>query len=186
MSACSVNFSALRRREHAIALLIAEYIQNREEWYITGDIPLGLQLVLTKAQVRWHHCEAAPISAHDMTSAIIRITEVERGLARYIFESEFGTISIAYQNHRYRVLIGHEPYGSFSTPREAVAAIHQPEAQALLVEGTHTLAECDVPRDFGNWVLARLPERPTVVSGMPAGSDGLPGLALAAQLAAAE
>jgi hypothetical protein len=180
MPNCSVNFSALRRREHAIALMIAEHIQNDDEWLITGNISQDLLCVLTKARVKWRMCETVPAGVVDMTASIIRITEVERGIARYAFESDHGTISIAFQTNRYRVLIGNDAFGAYATPHEAVAAIQRPEAQTLPVEDGHTLADCAVPASLSAWTLVRVPERAPIVAGVPGGSDGLPGLARAA------
>jgi hypothetical protein len=183
MPNCSVNFSALRRREHAIALMIAEHVQNSDEWFITGQIPEDLQHVLTKARVKWKLCDVVPAGTFDMTESIIRITEVERGVARYIHETDHGTIAIVFQNYRYRVLIGADVFGAYTTPREAVAALHRSEAQAIPVGNGKTIADCGVPLNLSSWTLMRIPERASMLAGIPGGSDGLPGLARAAQTA---
>ncbi|MCA8228279.1 hypothetical protein [Burkholderia vietnamiensis] len=185
MSLCFVDFSRLQRPEHAVVAMITGYVQNGDQWLVSGPLSAGLQHVLDAANVAWEQLVdggSLPAGAYDMTGQMIRITEIERGLARYTCETPYGVIAIAWQNLRYRVLVAGQAYGVYATPREALAALKQPEAQRLAVGANRTLGDCQLPPTLDQWTVTRLPESST---SSPLANAPEHGLTRAAQQAAA-
>lgn len=190
MNHCLVDFSRLHRPEQAVALLVAYSIERGDQWSLTGDISPALQHVLKCSRVNWSRIgpnDPLPADARDVTDNIIRITEIERGSARYVYESPHGTIAIAFLSFRYRVLIAGDAYGSFASPRDALAALTRADIGPLDTGAGFTLADCRVPPELHQWKIVRHPERAenSVVSIPPAGGDSV-GLARAAREAATQ
>jgi hypothetical protein len=183
-----IDFTRLQRPEQAVVLMIAGWIQSGDQWIVLGPVADSLLKVLTTTHVPWTHLvdgQLSPTGAIDVTDAVVRVTEVERGLARYIYESPYGAIAIAHIALRYRVLIDGEIYGAYASPGAALVALSRPEAAGLPVGNHHTLADCGVPRDLKQWSVVRLPQQSVglPITSTPAG-DRL-GLAHATRRAAA-
>ncbi|ARL04223.1 hypothetical protein [Burkholderia pseudomallei] len=185
MSLYLVDFARLQRPEHAVVAMITGYVQNGDQWLVLGPLSTALQHVLDAANVAWEQWPGdgpLPAGAYDMTGQMIRITEIERGLARYTCETPYGVIAIASQNLRYQVLVTGQAYGVYATPREALAALLRPEAQRLPIGASQTLGDCQLPATLDQWTVTRLPESSTS-SPLASGPDQ--GLTRAAQQAAA-
>jgi hypothetical protein len=162
MSLYLVDFDRLQRPEHAVALMIAGFVQHGDRWLVRGPLSTGLQHVLDRTRVTWmklHDDIATPLDAIDMTGHMIRMTEVEHGLACYACETPYGPVVITWQTMRYRVLVDGQFHGVYPTPRAALFALRYGDGQHLPIGrgGRHTFAECSLPADIYEWTVHRQP-----------------------------
>jgi len=180
-----IDLSQLCNLQQVVSLLIASATTG-DEWTLAGSLPASLHRTLVEGRVRHTLVESlayASTDVLDMTEAMIRLSEVERGTARYVCESPVGgIIAIVYQNFRYRVLIGAESYGAFATPEAALVALTDESLANFMTEAGPKLGEYQVPSNLREWSLMRVtaPHGGDILS-TTAGGAGSVGFMQAAQ-----